>query len=194
MMTENPSVLVLSGTCGSGKSTIAGLVATRAGWCRVSEDDIWPRHFGKDRGAFGTAEHRQKRGVVHGEVLERVQAARRDGLNVVIDATFHEAPPEALGEYRAMFSHAGIDWHLCVLHPRVDVAIARDAGRSHGSVGAVQVAALHSKFTGRVIPAECFLDTSAEPPEVTVERVLKKLANGPLQPTRRQEQRQAADA
>ena len=84
-----------------------------------------------------------------------------------------------------MFSHAGIDWHLCVLHPRVDVAIARDAGRGYGSVGAVQVAALHSKFTGRVIPAECFLDTSAEPPEVTVERVLKKLANRPLQPTRR---------
>ena len=96
MMTENPSVLVLSGTCGSGKSTIAGLVATRAGWCRVSEDDIWPRHFGKDRGAFGTAEHRQKRGVVHGEVLERVRAARRDGLNVVIDATIHEARSEAL--------------------------------------------------------------------------------------------------
>lgn len=113
-------------------------------------------------------------------MLEHVQAARRDGLHVVIDATIHEAPPEALDEYRAMFASAGIEWHLCVLYPRVEVAIARDAGRKSGSLGAVQVAALHSKFNGRAIPVECFLDTSVEPPEVTAERVLGSLANAAL--------------
>jgi predicted kinase len=176
-MTQSLKVLVLTGTCGSGKSTIAGLIASRAGWRRVSEDDIWPRHFGKNRGAFGTAEHRRKRGVVHREVLERVQAARRDQFNVVIDATIHEAPPEALEEYCAMFAGVGIEWHLVVLHPRVEVAIARDANRELGSLGAMRVAELHSKFNGHVIPAGCFLDTSDESPEVTVERVLLDVAN-----------------
>jgi predicted kinase len=176
-MTRNPKVLVLSGTCGSGKTTIAGLIGAREGWCHVSEDGIWPRHFGKDRGVFGTPDHRRKRGVVHREVLEMVRAARRDGLHVVIDATIHEAPPEALEEYRTMFSAAGIEWYLCVLYPRVEVAIARDAGRERGSLGAARVAALHSKFTGRVIPAECFLDTSSDTPEATAERVLESLAN-----------------
>jgi predicted kinase len=171
-MTQNLKVIVLTGTCGSGKSTIAGLIASRAEWCRVSEDDIWPRHFGKNRGAFGTAEHRQKRGVVHCEVLDRVHAARRDRFNVVIDATIHEAPPEALEEYRAMFASAGIEWHLVVLHPRVDVAVARDASRGRGSLGAMRAAELHSKFNGHVIPAGRFIDTSDESPEVTVERVL----------------------
>jgi adenylate kinase family enzyme len=180
-MRQKLEVLVLSGTCGSGKSTIADLVGSRVGWCHISEDDIWPRHFGKDRGEFGTPEHRQKRGVVHREVLDRLQAARRDRLNVVIDATIHETPPEALEEYRALLAGAGIEWHLCVLHPRVEVAIARDAGRKSGSLGAVGVAALHSKFNGRVIPPECFLDTSGEPPEVTAERVLESLTRRPVQ-------------
>src|SRR5262249_30613345 len=124
VMIQSLQVLILSGTCGSGKSTVADLIVSRTGWCRISEDDIWPRRFGKDRGAFGTDEHRQKRGVVHREVLDRVQAARRDGLNVVIDATIHETPPEALEEYRTMLAGAGIEWRLCVLHPRVEVAIA----------------------------------------------------------------------
>jgi predicted kinase len=182
-MTHSLKVLVLTGTCGSGKSTIARLLGSRAGWCRVSEDDIWPRRFGKNRGPFGTAEHRQKRQVVHREVLECVHSARRDGLNVVIDATVHEAPPEALEEYRAMFAGAEIAWHLCVLHPRVEVAIARDVGRESGSLGALRVAALHSKFNGRAIPAECFIDTSVESPEVTAARVVDLLANNSLQPT-----------
>ena len=182
-MTENLRVLVLSGTCGSGKSTVTGIVGTRVGWCHVSEDDIWSRYFGKSRGAFGTPEHREKRGVVHREVLENVRSARRDALHVVIDATIHESPPEALEEYRTMFSGAGIEWHLWVLHPRLEVAIARDAWRASGSLGALRVAALHSKFSGRVIPAECFLDTSAETPEATADRVLGSLATRSLHST-----------
>ena len=175
------TVLVLSGTCGSGKSTIAGLVGARSGWCRISEDDVWLRHFGRNRGKLGTSEHRRKRGVVHREVLKLARGARRDGLNVVIDATIHEAPPEALEEYRRMFAGERIQWHLFVLHPRVEVAICRDACRESGSVGAERVAALHSKFNCSAIPGECFLDTSSESPNTTVEHVLRLLANKPLE-------------
>ena len=170
----------MTGTCGSGKSTVAGLLARKTGWRGISEDDIWPRHFGKDRGAFGAPEHRAKRAVVHQEVLEWVQVALRAGDNVVVDATVHEAPPEALEEYRALFAAAGIRWHLCVLYPRLEVAVARDAGRGSGSLGAAAVASLFVKFTGRVIPPGCFLDTSAESPDATVDRVLAALANHSL--------------
>jgi len=87
-------VLILTGTCGSGKSTVAELIALRPGWSRVSEDEIWPRYFGKNRGVVGTPEHRAKRAVVHDEVLARVQAALRMGDREVLDATVQEAPPE----------------------------------------------------------------------------------------------------
>jgi len=42
-----------------------------------------------------------------------------------------------------------IDWHLRVLHPRLEIAIARDADRKSGSLGGDRVSTLHSKFNGR---------------------------------------------
>jgi predicted kinase len=182
-MRQNCKVMVLTGTCGSGKSTVAGLLALRAGWRRISEDEIWPRRFGKDRGVFGTPEHRAKRAVVQQEVVERVLAALRASENAVVDATIHEAPPEALEEYRAMFAEAGIQWRLWVLHPRVEVAVARDSGRGRGSLGAAMVTSLFDKFTGGVIPPAYFLDTSAESPEATVERVPAGMADPSSQQT-----------
>lgn len=41
-MNRQPQVLLLTGTCGSGKNTIAAPLATR-GWTRISEDDMWLR-------------------------------------------------------------------------------------------------------------------------------------------------------
>jgi len=174
------NVLVLSGTCGAGKSTVAAIIASRPNWRSISEDEIWLRNFGKNRSPFGTIEHRRKRDVVHREVLRYVRAARRDGFSVVVDATIHESPPEALAEYRAMLAADGIDWHLRVLHPRLEIAIARDADRKSGSLGGDRVSTLHSKFNGLFIPAECFLDTSEESPETTVARVLNSLGLLPM--------------
>ena len=176
-MPRDPYVLLLTGTCGSGKSTVAALIGQRPGWARVSEDEIWPRRFGKDRGAFGTDEHRAKRAVVQAELLESVRAAVAAGRSVVVDATLHELPPEALESYRALFDEVGIPWRVTVLYPRLEVAIARDAGRPEGSLGAARVATLHAKFTGRVFPAACFLDTSDEGPETTMRRVLGQSAS-----------------
>lgn len=180
-MTQNGKVVVLTGTCGSGKSTVAGLLALKGNWHHVSEDDLWLLMFGKDRGLFGTAQHRLKRAAVHQEVMERVRAALDAGVNAVVDATVHESPPEALEEYRAWFQKAGIRWHLCVLHPRLEVAIERDATRTSGSLGAARVESLYAKFTRRVIAQSCFLDTSADSPAATVERVLDAIANQPWQ-------------
>ena len=180
-MTQPRKVLLLTGTCGSGKSTVADLIALQAGWQRISEDEIWRRHFGKERGAFGTNEYRRRRAVVHQQVLDRTRAALAGGYSVVVDATIHETPPEALEEYRTMFAEAGISWSLCVLHPRLEIAIARDADRVDGSLGAARVASLFAKFTRRIIPADCFLDTSDESPDVTVSRILTMLADRALQ-------------
>jgi hypothetical protein len=159
---------------------VSAIIAARPEWRGISEDEIWSRNFGRNRSVFGTAEHRLKREVVHREVLSFVRAAQRDGFSVVVDATIHESPPEALAEYRAMLIADGIDWHLRVLHPRLEVAIARDADRRSGSLGRASVSALHSKFNGHYIAAECFLDTSAESPETTAARVLSSLSFVPM--------------
>jgi len=172
-MDRRPRVLLVTGTCGSGKTTVTTLLAEQQGWVRVSEDDIWPRLFGRNRGALGSDEHRRKRQEVHALVFGECLAALTAGRDVVLDATVHEAPPEAYGEYRELFESQGIPWALAVLHPRLEVAVARDAARPRGRLGAEQVKSLWVKFTGAVFPAPCFLDTSEETPDQTVRRLVR---------------------
>lgn len=160
-------IVLLTGTCGAGKSTVADLLAAK-GWARVSEDEIWPQLFGKQRGAFGSDEHRAKRAAVHAIVFHAVMQAVSAGRNVVIDATVHESPPEAFTEYREFFAARGLAWELKVLHPSLEVAVARDAARTQGSLGRDRVASLYDKFTRAVFPARCFLDTSTQTPEQTL--------------------------
>ena len=164
-------VLLLTGTCGSGKSTIAALIGARPGWVHVSEDDVWARRFDKSRGAFGTAEHREKRRLVHEIVFESLRTALAADLTVALDVTVHESPPEAYRKYLEFFERHRMAWALRVLHPNLEVAIARDAARERGRMGRAHVASLHAKFTGQVFPAEWFLDTSMETPEESVRRL-----------------------
>ena len=164
--------LILTGTCGSGKTTAAELLASRQGWVRVSEDDVWHEQFGRNRGAFGSSEHRQKRRQVHDRVFASVGGAVALGKTVVIDATVHESPPESFREYRAFFSRNHIAWRICVLHPKLEVAIARDSARTCWNLGPDRVASLHAKFTGATFPRGSFLDTSLDTPDDTVGRII----------------------
>ena len=164
--------MILTGTCGSGKTTVAELLASREGWVRISEDDIWHEQFGRDRGIFGSSEHRRKRRQVHDRVFALVRGAVALGKAVVIDATVHENPPESFREYCAFFGENRIAWRLCVLHPKLDVAIARDSARTSWNLGPERVASLHAKFTGAIFPRDSFLDTSRDTPEDTMRRVL----------------------
>ena len=169
-----PRVVLLTGTCGSGKTTIATLLAEQAGWTRISEDDIWHNCFGKNRGKFQSDEHRYKRQQVHDMVFGQLLTALRSGRNVVIEATVHESPPEAYQEYWRMFEAQAIEWTIRVLHPRLEVAVARDANRSSWTVGAEGVGELRAKFTGEVLGPECFVDNSDETPEQTLSRLLEE--------------------
>lgn len=165
------TVLLLTGPAGSGKTTVATLLAERFGWTHISEDDIWPALFGRDRGEFGSDEHRRKRAAVHEVIFAQVLDATGGGRNVVIDATVHEAPPESFEEYQSFFDAHAIAWELRVLLPRLDVAIARDASRAGWHLGPARVAHLHAKFTQRVFGAAAFLDNSDETPEETAARL-----------------------
>jgi predicted kinase len=168
-------VLLLTGTCGSGKTTVSTLLEQR-GWRRICEDDIWGARFGKNRGAFGSDEHRRKRRQVHEAVEAAVRAGLSAGRSVVIDATVHESPPEAFEEYREFFAAHGIAWVLRVLQPRLEVAVARDAARSSWSLGVRSVGELRVKFTGAVFGAECFVDNSEETAAETAERLVADVA------------------
>jgi predicted kinase len=163
-----PGILLLTGTCASGKTTVSSLLGVQAGWARLAEDEIWPHLFGRDRGAFDSDEHRRKRAAVHDRVFRGIIAALSQGSQIVIDATVHEAPPDAFLEYRAFFEALEVPWAVRVLHPRLEVAVARDSRRTGWRAGATRVAELRAKFTGKVFPPDWFVDTSDEEPAETL--------------------------
>ncbi len=165
-------VLLLTGTCGSGKTTIATILGCRPGWAHLSEDTIWRQVYGLDRGEFGSAEHCLKRRhvqtLVFGLIKEHVLGER----SVVLDVTLHESPPEAFQAYSAYLSQRGLEWAIRVLHPSLEVAVARDATRSRRPMNRDRIASLRAKFSGRVFPPEWFLDTSTDTPEETAGRLV----------------------
>jgi predicted kinase len=165
-------VLLLTGTCGSGKTTIANLLAKHAGWRHISEDNIWHSLFGKNRDQFLSDEHRLKRRQMHALVLKEVLHSLQSGRDIVIDATVHESPPEAYREYQRMLEAHSVEWTIRVLHPRTEVAVARDASRTCWSVGEKAVKELREKFNKSVLPAGCFVDNSDETAEQTMRRFL----------------------
>lgn len=167
-------VLLLSGTCGSGKSTIAQLLADEYGWTRLSEDDVWRRRFHKNRGVLGSEEHRQKRRVVREELVGALRLAIEKS-DVVVDATVHEADPSSIDEYEALFGAAGVGWQLRVLHPRLDVAVQRDATRRDWTAGPARVEALWTKFSGALFDPGAFIDTSDDEARETARKVLDSL-------------------
>jgi predicted kinase len=169
-------ILLLTGPSGSGKTTVATLLARDHGWIRISEDAIWPELFGKKRGAFGSREHRRKRSRVHEIVFAQILEGSRTGRNVVIEATVHQAPPEAYEEYGTFFESRGLQWSLRVLYPRLEVAIARDAAREGWHLGPRSVAGLHAKFDGSTFDRSPFLDNSDEAPASTTARLLSTLS------------------
>lgn len=171
-----PRVLLLTGTCGSGKSTIAKLIARRRGWTHFSEDDIWREHYHRSRGEAGSGEHRSKRVAVRRVMFALIGTAVATGYNVVVDATIHEASPDSLGEYETYFESAKMIWDVRVLHPRLETAIQRDVERSGWKAGSSGVESLWRKFSGAVIPPGSFLDTSDEPAAATARRVLESLS------------------
>ena len=59
--------IILTGTCGSGKTTISKLLASKLDWIRISEDDIWKQCFGKD-----------------GELLAPINIVKTDGSFIIL--------------------------------------------------------------------------------------------------------------
>jgi chloramphenicol 3-O-phosphotransferase len=167
-------VLLLTGTCGSGKSTIARLLGARPGWAHISEDAIWAAEYGLSRGAFGSTEYLAKRSHIQQQVFEQLNGFREVGINVAVDVTLHESPPEGFDVYRLFLASRGVTWAVRVLHPSLDVAVARDACRSRRPLGRERIAALRGKFTGRVFQPEWFMDNSVDTTEETVGRLIRE--------------------
>lgn len=156
-------VLLLSGTCGSGKTTISKLIAEQQDWQRICEDDIWLELFGKNRGNPRLPDGKRKRAKVHEIVFGKIVEYREHKKNVVVDLTVHEAPPDAFLEY--------------------EVALGRDSRRECWNVGTERVKRLREKYIKEIFGAENFIDNSDESPEETLEKHFRDLLHSGFEST-----------
>jgi predicted kinase len=133
-----PTVIVVAGLSGTGKTSVARAVAGELGLRVVSADVVRQSLFGEAKRPAGYG-----RGAYTAEANLRTYEAlvetghdllRRDG-GVILDATFRRAADRELA--RAMAAHAGAQWRLieCQLAPelveaRLNERLARKDGLS----------------------------------------------------------------
>ena len=166
----NPRILLLTGIPGSGKSTLAQLVSDRFGWTRISDDDTWPRLFGKNRGQPDTPEGYQKMKMVHKEVCTEILSELNNHRNVVLEFLEVCHPPLVLNSYLDFLNRHHFPYQLRVLRPSFDIALRRNNERSCWNCKP-ELLVRPWKAQGKLnIPAEHFIDNSESSPDESFER------------------------
>lgn len=156
-----PIILIVTGPCASGKTTITSLIAENHPFIRICGDDIKHELYPD---IVHIQEHPDKLKQVASEIVERARKHFENGEHVVID--YIVLAQERLEEYKRLFSD-----HLQIrvlLAHRASI-IQRDELRECWTAGEACVDQLYESFTQLkdFIGAEHYIDSSEETPEET---------------------------
>lgn len=159
-----PNIIVITGPCGAGKTTVSGIVAKELGIQHLKADDVTHELF---PGLESIEQHPKELQQMKDEVLRRAKEFFDNGKSVVVDFV-------VLGDFISDFQRTfGDDLVMRALLPRIEVTIARDTSRDCWTVGEKHVRELHDMFIRdrELIGAGNFIDTSDETAEKTAERI-----------------------
>ena len=161
MDVNSAKVLILTGPCGSGKSTIAKLIAKHSNFEVVSGDDIKGKLF-PDIGDI--TEFPEKLEKVKEQILKNTQEHFNNGKNVIVDYVI--LGKKQIENYRNLFKSNLI---IKVLLPEKDELIQRDKNRDCWTAGHDCTSELFEKFERLkgYIGKDNFIDTTNETPKET---------------------------
>jgi gluconate kinase len=159
------SVLLLTGTCASGKTTVGELLEKDYGYHHIDGDDVW-----------NAVKLEQGKGVgwneIHQDILNHC-LQKMYSSNVVIT---HVIYPEIFPVYTSFFERERMAMTLVVLVPTIDTVYQRNNTRTCWSVPTPQkyIDDIYGKLSSNeYLPY--FLDTTHQKPEQTVSQVLNRI-------------------
>lgn len=155
-----PIVLIITGPCGSGKTTITNLIVQNNNFIRISGDDIKNELFPEIEYITDYPDLLEK---VHNEVLHRTKKHFKKGESVVIDYILGQ---NRIAKYKKAFKES---LKIRVLLSKKKVNIKRDKLRKCWTCGEEGVIALHDSFSElkSYIGSKNYIDNSEETPQET---------------------------
>lgn len=176
---DQPTMIVITGAMAAGKSTIAGLLASRFARGVHIEADVL--HGLIVAGRVGV----RIPGTPQGEAARQLRLRLRQMC--LLGRSFHEAwfavvlDDLILGDRWEQLREEllGIPFAFIVLASGVDVLVQRDAGRSKPSQGDAWARYLDDTLRATLIGTGHWIDSANQTPEETVKEILRRLAAGP---------------
>lgn len=171
---NQPIVLIVTGPCGSGKTTISSLIAQNHNFVRLCGDDIKEELF---PGIVNIQDYPEGKKKVFAEIFERAKKHFENGDHVLID--YIMLGQKRLEEYKNTFSD---HLQIRVLLASREVNIHRDQVRECWTSGEQCVRDLYDEFTGvrDFVGAENYIDSSEETPEETYLKHFAAWLPGPV--------------
>ena len=122
-----PSVILIAGPAGAGKTTMAKRIGNEPGWVALSEDEFWDR-LRREPHTFRTD---VEKAIVQGMVADAAIEHLERGERVAIEFIVYEDPPQPIQFYASILAEAGYQVAVRVLRPSVAVLLERQAKRGN---------------------------------------------------------------
>ena len=118
-----PSVILIAGPAGSGKTSTAARIAEHPDWIHVSEDDHWNEvKAGQPPHALRTGEEEK---IVQKRVVSQLTDILGTGKKPVLEFILYDDPPDPLLSYQKELTDRDIRYVTRILKPDVEEILRR---------------------------------------------------------------------
>ena len=163
-------VLILTGTAGSGKTTIAEFLVKNRDFVLLDGDNEDTEFF--PNGNQWLPENYQKLSQARDKILKKTKDIFASGKSVVVDYIIFNQFSEFIDKFKKEFKD---NLEIKVLFPNKNIMIKRDEERKCWTAGEKDINEIYDKLEAMKseIGVDNYIDTSDETPKQTIEKHFK---------------------